>query len=145
MFHEQKHQTFALLHSSLRFSMSIASGEAISMMMAKTPKHHPEPAASARGCCAAPAAPAPRHRTKLYDTWTVAEAWGLRSVRSVPQSCPLEVSGTDPGQSLPEKTCRCRQLVLTHFQTRRCHYLANSPLAHSGQHHKQQIPPTRRG
>lgn len=26
------------------------------------------------------------HLTMLYDAWTVADAWGFRSVRSVPQS-----------------------------------------------------------
>jgi hypothetical protein len=55
--------------------------------MAKMPKQHPEPAASARGSWTAMPIPAPMQRTKLYDAWTVAEACGFRSVRRVPQSC----------------------------------------------------------
>lgn len=53
-------------------------------------KHHPIPAASARGCITAIAAPAVKHRIKLQAAWAVADLCLLRSVRRVAVICKDE-------------------------------------------------------
>lgn len=47
-------------------------------------KHHPRPIASANGCTAATAAPAPRHLTMLIAAEAVADRCMFRSVSKVP-------------------------------------------------------------
>ena len=69
----------------LFFFRGKTSGPAAIKIIAKAPKHQPKPEASARGCYAAITAPAKMHLMRLYDACSVADACGLRSVRSVPQ------------------------------------------------------------